>query len=628
MGVMVFSLALYGEVLGGAAEGEAENALKGLFRLGAFALSTVVILLLGLPLTQAVVALKRWFSTDSLVVAGALAAWAVSCWNTFEGGGDVYFDTATMVLVLYGAGRYLDTRARERARAQLELVLEETPPEVERVLGSRDENVSADDLALGDLVRLKPGETLTFDGVVEEGRSFVDTSALTGESEPRSLGAKDQVFAGSTLQDGTLTVRVEALTGSRVRDEIARALGSALSERAELARLADRFSAVLLPVVLVLALWTSVATYATEGFEAAILAGLTVVLISCPCALGVATPLAFWVALGEAWKRGVLVRGGEVLERLARAKRFAFDKTGTLTSSDMELCEVDTELEVEAVLELAAALEQGSEHPIGRSLRAAWKARGTAQPLPSVTDFRALPGRGVEGSIDDTSYSLVRSARSESALTRVDLQRAGERIATFGLSAELVPGARGILANLGELGFESTVLTGDTQAAGAALEQELGIPVESELLPNDKVERVRGLGTVFVGDGLNDSAAMAAADIGITVPGSVSTSIAMADINLMGGDQRELPWLVELSRRAVKIARLNLFWACAYNSVGLWLAVQGRLTPVVAAAAMVVSSILVVLNSSRLASAGDAKNASSDDESQVFRTSSEGVLAQ
>lgn len=613
MGVMVFSLSLYGEFLGDITETEASEALKGLFRLGALGLSTIVVVLLGLPLTQAVVSLRRWFSTDALVVAGALAAWGISCWNTFAGGGEVYFDTATMVLVLYGAGRYLDTRARERARAQLELVLEETPPEVERILGASDENVSADELQVGDQVRLRPGETLTFDGVIEDGCSFVDTSALTGEAEPRSLSAGDSVFAGSTLQDGTLTIRVEAVTGSRVRDEIARALGSALSERAELARLADRFSAILLPIVMLLAAWTGFATYRSEGVEAAILAALTVVLISCPCALGVATPLAFWVALGEAWKRGILVRGGEVLERLARAERFAFDKTGTLTSSEMELCEIESELDSDEVLALAAALETGSEHPIGKSICAAWKARGLKGPVPKVRDFKALAGRGVEGMLAGARYSLTRSSASESALTRVELQREGERLATLGLRSTLVPGARKILEALRDQGFESKVLTGDTKRAGEALSVELGVEVEAELLPSDKVDRVRGHGTVFVGDGLNDSAAMAAADIGITVPGSVSTSIAMADINLMGGDQRELPWLIELSRRAVKIARLNLFWACAYNGVGLWLAVQGKLTPVVAAAAMVLSSVLVVLNSSRLASAVENKLASCED---------------
>ena len=628
MGVMVFSLSLYGESLGEVTESEASEALKGLFRLGALGLSSVVVVLLGMPLTQAVVSLGRWFSTDALVVAGALAAWGISCWNTFVGGGEVYFDTATMVLVLYGAGRYLDSCARERARAQLEVVLEKTSPEVERVLGIGDESVSADDLRPGDRVRLRPGETLTFDGVIEAGRSFVDTSALTGESEPRSLGVDDSVWAGSKLQDGTLMVRVEAVTGSRVRDEIARALGSALSERAELARIADRFAAVLLPVVMALAAWTGVSTYLASGLEAAILAALTVVLISCPCALGVATPLAFWVALGEAWKRGILVRGGEVLERLARAERFAFDKTGTLTSSEMELCEIESELAEDEVLALAAALERGSEHPIGKSICSAWKALELKGPIPKVTEFKALVGRGVEGVLAGARYSLTRAVVNKSALTRVDLRREDDHIATFGLRSTLVPGVRCMLGELRNLGFEAKVLTGDTRAAGDSLALELGVEVEAELLPSDKVERVRGVGTVFVGDGLNDSAAMAAADIGITVPGSVSTSIAMADINLLGSDQRELPWLVELSRRAVKIARLNLFWACAYNSVGLWLAVQGKLTPVVAAAAMVFSSVLVVLNSSRLARAVEHKSTSDNDEVRAPIVSGERALAQ
>ena len=608
MGVMVFSLSLYGGMLHEQGELAGAQALAGIYRLGALAFSTPVIVLLGLPLADAVVQLRRWLSAEALILLGTFSAWAVSVWNTFRGGGDVYFDTATMVLLLYSVGRWLDVRAREKATEELRRIVPERESPVTLLEGAVEREVRAAELQPGDRVRVRPGEIVPVDGEVESGRSFADTSALTGESQPRSLGAGDLVHAGVTLVDGSLVVRTRAGVGSRLRDEIERLLQEALTERSRLVRIADRIAGVLMPCVFVLAAVVVALGWNERGPEQAWLAGLSVVLISCPCALGIATPLAFWSAMGEAWRRGVLVRGGEALERLARVRTVLLDKTGTLTSGDFELERVEAEpgLEAREALRLAAALEVGSEHPLARSIRAAWHAREGSE-LSVVHDFRAVPGVGVEGMVEGRRLRLEsdRDADMRGAtvvqLVAADAE-APVRLARFVLRSPARAEARAVLAELRREGFELAVLTGDSQGPARALSAELHVDVEARLSPADKVARIRARGRecAFVGDGLNDAAALAAAEVGISMAGGSATSLAAAQVNLLRPGLQELPDLLALARSAVLAAKLNLAWAFLYNGVGLYLAATGRLTPIFAASSMVVSSVFSVLNSGRL----------------------------
>jgi len=611
MGVMVFSLSLYGSLFdpGHEARGASADALSGVMRMGALALSTPVFLLLGVPLYEAVVSLRRWLSAEALVLAGAASAYAVSAWNTLRGRGEVYFDTATMVILLYSLGRWLDVRARERARAELKGLAAEREPPARRVLGAQEEEVRFDELTHGDLLRVRPGEIVPVDGLVLEGRSFVDTSALTGESEPQSFGPGERVLAGARALDGTLLIEAEALGGERLRDGIERLLDEALRSRAQSVRFADHLAGALLPLVLGLAAVTALWRWRSAGPEDALLAALSVVLISCPCALGIATPLAFWTAVGAAWRRGVLVRGGEVLERLARVRRVLFDKTGTLTESVPELAQIEPRAELDAnrLLEIAAALEHGSEHPIGRSVRRAFAERFPARlPVP-VADFRALPGIGVEGTLGGRRLLLRRHEPGrtprEDDLSLVQLEdEHGRVLGLLGFRARLAQGAREAVAQLRERGFELAVLTGDTHGPAQALSAELSLPVESGCSPLDKLERVRaaGAGTLFVGDGLNDAAALAACDVGVSVAGGSAASLDAAQVNLLRPGLSALVDVLDLARAAVWTARFNLLWAFAYNAIGLWLAATGRLPPIFAASAMVVSSVVVVLNSGRL----------------------------
>lgn len=606
MGVMVFSLSLYGALLDPGTEGvgEAASALRGVLRLGAMLFALPVFALLGLPLWDAVVTLRRFLSSEALVLVGASAALAASVWNTLRGGGEVWFDTATMVLLLFSLGRWLEVRARERARDELGALAAEREPPALRLACAAEESVPVAALARGDRVRVRPGECVPVDGRVREGRSFVDASALTGEEVHRSVGPGARVLAGTRLVDGSLVIEAEAVGGERVRDAVARLLAEALASRAGSVRLADRLAAVLLPLVLVLAVVTPCLHWNDLGPEGALLAGLSVVLISCPCALGIAVPLAFWTALGAAWRAGVLVRGGEVLERLARARRAWFDKTGTLTVATPALVAIEpaagrTEGEV---LALAAALEMGSEHPLARGVRAAWNARAGGA-LPALEDFRALPGVGVEGRVAGSMWRLQRASERGDGSTRVELcDGAGRAAGVLVFRARLAPGARESVEALRARGLELRVLTGDQDGPAQALARELALEVESGLSPADKLERVRagGAGTLFVGDGLNDAAALAAADVGVSVAGGSAASLDAAAVNLLRPGLDGLVELVDFSRSAVRTARLNLLWACVYNAVGLGLAVAGRLSPIFAAFAMVASSVFVVLNSARL----------------------------
>jgi len=610
MGVMVFSLSLYGQLLADEpATDEAARALAGIFRLGALALSTPVLLLLGAPLLDAVWGLRRWLSADALVLLGAASAWAVSTWNTFRGGGEVYFDTATMVLVLFGLGRWLDTRARERASSALRAAI----PELERpaLLVERDgeREVDPSELRVGDRVRVRAGEVVPVDGPVVSGRSFVDTAALTGEEQPRSVTAGERVLAGSRAVDGTLVVRAEEVGGGRLRDAVERLLEGAMAQRSPHVRLADRLASVLLPLALAVAAVTAAVRWRTDGPEQALLDALSVILIACPCALGIATPLAFWAALGAAWRRGVLVHGGEVLERLARARTALFDKTGTLTSGELELQRLEPIGAASAgeVLRVAASLERGSEHPIARAVRRAARAQSSLRPLAEPEGFRTLPGIGVEARVEGATWTLRRAplrsgSSAEDARTSVLLEREGTPAARLSFCARPRPEAAATLEGLRARGLAVRVLTGDGARAGAALARELGVPVEAELGPDDKVERVRaaGKGTLMVGDGLNDAAALAAADVGVSMAGGSPRSLDAADVNLLRDGLDELPGLVDRARSALLAARVNLAWAAGYNVIGVALAASGRLTPIFAALAMVLSSAAVVLNTGRL----------------------------
>lgn len=644
MGVMCFAQFHYGrswyDEIVRPGERDAAEALDGIFRLASLAFSLPVLVLIGAPLARAVVEMRRWLSSDSLVLLGVAAAWLVSVWNTLFASGHVYYETATIVLVLVGLGRWLETRARERARGALEALLPASVQLVTVVTHGVERDVSPSEIAIGDRVRVRPGEVLPVDGRVVSGRSYVDASALSGEELPLCKGVGDHVLAGTALVDGTLVVRAEAVVGNRVRDEIERLLADSLQDRPAAVRVADRAAQFLLPIVLAVALFTAVSRASVHGIETALLDALAVLLIACPCALGIATPLAFWIGLGQAWKRGVLVRNGEVFERLARARRVFFDKTGTLTDGELSLAVVAPRGELATIdaLRIAASLEIGSEHPIARALRRAWFAEH-ADDLPTVDGFERLPGIGVRGSIDGATWSLRRRMHGDTHVdaprelahaTHVLLVRERRVEADLWLTTCVAKGAREALDGLRAQHLALRVLTGDSTAPARALSEALDVEVIHDLLPQDKVAeltRAGRNGTVFVGDGLNDAAALAAADVGIAVAKSSPRVVEVAGAHLLRAGVRELPDLLDLSRRVVATARQNLAWAFAYNAIGVYFAATGRLTPVIAAVAMVASSVAVVLNSRRLVDREDAPESTRADAPDATMRSAPVVAA-
>jgi heavy metal translocating P-type ATPase len=603
MGVMMLSLSLYGSLLGEASDFDSESAIamRGLLRLAALCISTPVMALLGLPLFETVLRMRRWLSADALIVLGTGAAFGVSVWNTFRGGGEVFFDTATMVLVLVSLGRWLDVSAKDKARAALELILPERDHGAVVVETGQESDVRIDEIRIGQIVRVRPGEVIPVDGVVYSGRSFVDSSDMTGEEEPCSFSAGDEVLAGTRLTDGTLDVRASAVGSDRVCEGMARILQSALSTPSSSVLLADRVAGRLIPIVLLLALGTAIWHWEALGAEGALLASLSVILIACPCSLGIATPLVFWAALGKAWKLGALVRGGDALEHLAQAKRIWLDKTGTLTDGTFELVriQVHSGLSEAEALKIAASLELGSEHPIGRALRKAWNERSVENPLCSVEYFTNMPGVGVKGVIDGVQWSLQKGGVDGAVL----LMCGTELQAGFELTSKARPEAREVIDALRAAGLKPTVLSGDAQGPVLRIADELGVSVEYGLLSADKVQRIMSQepnAAIFVGDGLNDAAALAAASVGITVQGGSARAMNVADVNLLRPGLEVLPDLILLARRATRIARGNLLWAFGYNGLALLLAISGHLPPIAAAAAMVASSLAVVINSGRV----------------------------
>jgi Cu+-exporting ATPase len=599
------------------------------------AVATPVVLVLGVPyLWNAVAGLARGrLGSDLLVGIGIFAAYAASVVSLAAGRPDaLYLDTATGLATLVTVGRWLEATAKERAARRLRALLSAAERPAVRLraaaqAGGRrvEEEVPASGLAVGDLVLVRPGEKVPQDGVVEAGRALLDEAALTGEPLPRAVAAGAAVSAPSIPVDGPLEVRVTAVGEGTRLGAVAAVLARARAERSPVERLADRVSAVFVPGVVVLAL--AVLARDLRAGAAAAEAGLhalSVLVIACPCALAIATPLAVTAAIGRLAERGILVRSGAALAGLPRVRAVAFDKTGTVTEGRPEVVEVEPAPGVspDEVLALAAAVEAGSGHALGRGVVAAARARGIA--VPASDDVRVVPGRGVGGDVVEAGrrrrvrvgsaawIGSAAGAASPERATEVFVEADGRPVGRLALADRLRPSAAPAVRGLSERGIAVSILSGDSPAAARAAAASLGLPAEAGrggLLPADKVEAVARLraeagGPVaFVGDGLNDAPALAAADLGIAVGSGTDLARETADVSLLGDDLARIPALLRVARRTRAAVRWNLAWAFAYNAAGLAWAVARPLPPVFAAFAMVASSLSVVLASARLRAA-------------------------
>ncbi len=583
---------------------------------------------------------------DTLISIGTLAAlgWSlyVLFWGTagmpgmthpFEltiaregGAGNIYLEVAAGVTTFILAGRYFEARSKRQAGAALRALLELGAKDVSVLRDGKEQRIPAEQLAVGDLFVVRPGEKIASDGVVMEGSSAVDASMLTGESVPVEVSVDDAVVGATVNVGGRIVVRTSRVGSDTQLAQMAKLVEEAQNGKAQAQRLTDKIAGIFVPIVIALSVVALGFWLGTGGsVAAAFTAAVAVLIIACPCALGLATPTALMVGTGRGAQMGVLIKGPEVLESTRRVDTVVLDKTGTVTTGKMSLLKVyaaDGEDELQ-ILELAGALEDSSEHPIAQAIAKA--ARDKLGDLAPVQGFANVEGLGVEGVVDDRRVVVGRrrmlAQRAQSLDS--DLERVMAVAESEGKTAVVAAWdgkARGVLVvadtvkptsadattQLRALGLTPILLTGDNAAAARAIGEEVGIEeVIAEVLPREKVDvitklQAQGKVVAMVGDGVNDAAALAQADLGLAMGTGTDVAIEASDLALVRGDLRAAADAIRLSRKTLGTIKGNLFWAFAYNVAALPLATAGLLNPMLAGAAMAFSSVFVVSNSLRL----------------------------
>jgi Cu+-exporting ATPase len=593
-----------------------------------FALATPVQFVLGARFFRAGwAALKAGTGNmDLLVAIGTTAGWGLSTWlwATARPGHapHLYYEASAVVVALVLLGKYLEGRAKRRTTEAIRALQALRPALARRLEDGIERLVPLARVAVGDRLVVLPGERVPVDGLLRDGQTQVDESMLTGEPLPVGRHPGDAVVGGSINGSGRIVVEVSAVGTETVLARIVRMVEDAQAAKAPIQRIVDRVSAVFVPVVLAIAALTLAGwLFAGHGLEPAIVAAVAVLVIACPCALGLATPAAIMAGTGVAARHGVLIQDAQALEIAHRVTVVAFDKTGTLTVGRPVLLEAVPAAGTtrDALLARAAALQAGSEHPLARAAIEA--AAGLVVPLAEA--IRALPGRGVEGRVDGALLRLGSSRLADEcgatpdatlAARAATLQQAGRTVSwlldaeagvlgLFAFGDTIKPGAREAIARLAARGLRSVMISGDNRGAARAVADELGIvQVIAEVLPGDKAHHVTRLraeaggAVAMVGDGINDAPALAAADVGIAMATGTDVAMQAAGITLMRGDPLLVPAAIEISARTVAKIRQNLFWAFAYNVIGIPLAAAGLLSPVIAGAAMALSSVSVMTN--------------------------------
>ncbi|SOJ54621.1 putative copper-exporting P-type ATPase V [Mycobacterium simulans] len=610
----------------------------------AFAATVPVQFVAGWPFLTGAVQQARALSAnmDTLITLGTLTAFAYSTYELFAGG-PLFFDTSALIIAFVVLGRYFEARATGKASEAISKLLEMGAKEARLIVDGEERLVPVDQVQTGDLVRVRPGEKIPVDGEVVDGRAAVDESMLTGESVPVEKAVSDHVAGATVNIDGLLTVRATAVGADTALAQIVRLVQQAQDGKAPVQRLADRVSSVFVPAVvgvaaLTFAGWTLLAANPVAGMTAAV----AVLIIACPCALGLATPTAITVGTGRGADMGILVKGGQVMEASKKIDTVVFDKTGTLTRAQMRLTDVIAakRRQPNLVLRLAAAVESGSEHPIGAAIVAA--AQECGLQIPAAKAFTNLAGHGVRAEIDGRRVLVGRRKLVDEhdlvlpdhlAAATIELEEQGRTAVFVGRDDQVVgvlavadtvkDDAIDVVRQLHAMGLQVAMITGDNARTAAAIAKQVGIDrVLAEVLPEDKVTEVRrlqqeGRVVAMVGDGVNDAPALVQADLGIAIGTGTDVAIEASDITLMSDQLDGVVLAIRLSRRTLRTIYQNLGWAFGYNTAAIPLAALGLLNPVIAGAAMGFSSVSVVTNSLRLRRFGRSGAADGDARTTV-----------
>ncbi|WP_456393588.1 heavy metal translocating P-type ATPase [Persephonella sp.] len=599
------------------------QAFVGFIKYIILILATPVMLLLGVPiLRNAFSGGKINLNTDTLIVLGSFSAYFLSVYSVFTNKPSVYFETATMILVLMTFGRYIETSSRAKASNFMKELLKLSPEKAVVIRDGKEIEISRDEIKVGDVVKVIPGEKIPADGVVIEGQGHVDESLLTGESKPVLKKVGDELYTGTTSIDGAFKLKVNKPAEDWTLNRFIQIMKEIRATKAPINRVADTIAYYFLPVIVTIAFAAGIYWFLEEGFEKALIVFMSVLLISCPCAFSIGAPLALWIGLSEAMREGIIIKGADILEKLSTVKTVFFDKTGTITDRNMVVSYVKA-LD-EEILKKACCLERNSEHPLAKSFVSYCAQRGFIEDC-KIDDFRVHFGYGIEGVVNgERVYIGSRSYMEKIGLEIPEELKQQEKkaeengeipvfIATENGVAGIVVFTQSIRKEapkvvevLKKLKIKVGVLTGDTPYFAKILKQKLGITdVRAGLLPHDKLkaieeEKSKGRTVAMVGDGINDAPALAQADIGIAMGCGTDLTRESANISLLSDDLRKVPLSILLAKKVKKVIYTNMFWAFVYNVIGIGLAVMGKLSPIFAAMAMVLSSAFVIANSVRV----------------------------
>jgi P-type Cu+ transporter len=591
------------------------------------ALSAVVILGFGWEFHIGMVRQARNLAAnmDTLISLGTLAALLYSLWAMLTGAHHLYFETGAVIAALILLGRYFEARSRGRASEAIEKLMELGAKTAHISRGGKEEDIPIEDVKVGDILLVKPGEKVPVDGKVVKGASSVDESMLTGESMPVGKSAGDDVFGATINLSGAFQMRTTKVGADTTLAQIVKMVAEAQVNKAPIQKLADQVSGVFVPIVLVIAALTAAGWYFFTGdFYQSFIPAVAVLVIACPCSLGLATPTAIMVGTGLGAKRGILIKNGEALEKGKKIDVVVFDKTGTLTEGKPKVTDIacEAKLGADELLRLAASLEKLSDHPLAQAIVRAAQQKNL--PLAEVHDFANQAGKGVRGRIGDTAISvgsvrlalengisLGRQARAvekyeSGAKTVIAVTRNRELAGVIAVADTLKEDAKAAIDLLRAQGIETVMITGDNQRTAEAIAKQIGIDkVYAEVLPQEKAEKVSALQqggrkVAFVGDGINDAPALVQADLGIAIGTGTDIAIEAGNIVLVKGNPLKVVEALNLSRLTFKTIKQNMFWAFFYNIAAIPLAAFGLLNPMIAAGAMAISSVSVVGNSLRI----------------------------